>query len=76
MVFFQKDEADGVSEKRGQPIILGILESKNLIEMVDIELFEEYMYYNRIYFKSLEELDYVSLLQREILKRIWDLSKE
>lgn len=53
-----------------QQTLLGDLEWKNPIEMVDIELFEEYIYYNCIYFKSPEEQDYISLLRREILKRM------
>lgn len=66
----EKNGADSVSEKTGQQTLLGDLEWKNPIEMVDIELFEEYIYYNCIYFKSPEEQAYISLLRREILKRM------
>ncbi len=50
----EKNGADSVSEKMVQQTLLGDLEWKNPIEMVDIELFEEY----------------ISLLRREILKRM------
>jgi hypothetical protein len=45
-------------------------ERKSPSEMVNIELLETYSHYNRIYLRSPEEQDYITLLRRELLKRM------
>lgn len=56
-----------MSEERGQNMEKGW---KSPSEMVNIELLEVYSHYNRIYLRSPEEQDYISLLRREMLSRM------
>lgn len=45
-------------------------ERKHPSEMVNIELLEAYSHYNRIYLRSPEEQEYITLLRREMLSRM------